>query len=202
MTAFHSVKTDIGATILFGSGEEITVRIRRIAETGLLLSGLDLSARDSVAVYLESGERFEGMARPVARHVAALSFSAATKTDRVKAVMAREHARLSGAEDELPRGRDERGAARYDVDDHQTTLVRESGETLPCQILDVSLTGLGIVMAHCLTVGEIVSVGKVRAKIVRQTANGYGLQIIAAAPQTATDGNAASVETLMVATAA
>lgn len=174
MEPFKSVRTDVPATLLMRGEEETAGRVVRMAPTGLLVEGVRVAAeRTPVVIYLQSGERFEGTAKQVGRETVSVAVKP-TATRRVKLAecMLRQ---MDGSP--LPTRVDR--ALRYRVDASQVACVLDDGTEVPCRVMDVSLTGLGIAMDHVLTLGDRVRVGKVHAQVIRQTDLGYGLQVIA-----------------------
>ena len=78
--------------------------------------------------------------------------------------------------------RDRRAARRYQKDE-AATLVREGGDAVACRILDISTTGASVgIDAHARpAIGEAVTVGKMRGRVVRHHEAGIGMAFATAA---------------------
>lgn len=59
-------------------------------------------------------------------------------------------------------------------------LMRDNGETIRCEIIDISMEGVSLRSTERLPMGEIVHAGKTRWRIVRHHEQGMAMQV---APQ-------------------
>ncbi|MEM9421060.1 MAG: hypothetical protein AAF986_00905 [Pseudomonadota bacterium] len=182
MERFKSIKTNIPATLLLDKSEEVTGHVVRMAANGMLVSGISLSATPQHAViYLDSGERFEGSANQVGREIISLSIKpSATRREKLIECMTRHLAEkdASTCTDHSPVPLAPR-AKRYCVDAEGASCTLSDGSSVPCRVLDVSLSGLGVAMDHVLAIGDVVRIGKAKAQVTRRTHFGYGMQVIA-----------------------
>ena len=78
--------------------------------------------------------------------------------------------------------RDRRAARRYQKDE-AATLIRESGDAVACRILDISTTGASVsIGAHARpAIGEVVTVGLMKGRVVRHHESGVGMAFATAA---------------------
>ncbi len=79
----------------------------------------------------------------------------------------------------IPEGR------RYDrlIPKQQDAIVRlESGREVPCQIIDVSLSGAGIRVAAPMPMGSLATLGNTTGRVVRQFDGGVALQFVRLLP--------------------
>lgn len=60
----------------------------------------------------------------------------------------------------------------------QTVLQFENGQTVPCKLLDVSLSGASIEMEDKPPIGMQVMLGKMRGRVVRHHVNGIGIEFL------------------------
>ncbi len=181
MERFKSIRTHIPATLLIDGKDELQGHVVRMAANGMLIAGLTLTApRRQAVIYLESGERFEGIANQVGRDVISLSVKCSpARREKLVECMMRHMAQTDPkAGSDHPTAPLAPRAKRYRVDAEGASCTLEDGSSVPCRVLDVSLSGLGVAMDHVLAVGDIVRVGKVKARVMRRTNFGYGMLVI------------------------
>jgi hypothetical protein len=58
------------------------------------------------------------------------------------------------------------------------SIVRENGEQISCEVLDISLDGVSLRTAVRPPVGEIVSLGRTRGRVVRHHPEGIAIQYV------------------------
>ena len=73
---------------------------------------------------------------------------------------------------------DQRRHDRIPVEDRTKCVVLDSGETLACDVADVSISGASLNMAVRPAVGTILTLGRLRARVVRHHEHGIGVQFI------------------------
>lgn len=179
MERFKSIRTRIKAQFIFDDGTVTSATIVRMAANGLLVDGIWLDLPTSeVVVYLPTGERFEGQAKQVARNVIGIKIkSNHARREKLIECMMREIAKDQTRMSMIPET-EQRQSMRYAVNTEGAMCVLKDGSSLPCAVLDVSIDGLGIAIDHVLSLGDIVRIGKARARVIRETDIGYGLHIL------------------------
>lgn len=55
-------------------------------------------------------------------------------------------------------------------------FTRSTGETVPCEVLDLSLSGLSLKAAVKPVVGEVITIGHVSGRVVRHHESGFALE--------------------------
>ena len=73
-------------------------------------------------------------------------------------------------------GDDRRGASRFLPRNPRTVFARPDGWSQPCLIMDYSVTGAAISSAFQPAVGEVVTVGKITAEVVRLFDVGFAVR--------------------------
>ena len=173
------VPLTLRARFLAPDGAEHECQVVNISAGGLrLVAKHHLSREEKLVLYVEHVGRFDCM---VVRNCAdgfAVRFDIHAKK-RERTVEALSKLLLSG-----PRGAEQRRELRVESDT-SASLTLETGETLPCRISDISLTGAAIEVDRKLEIGSIVRLGRMTAKVVRRNETGYGL---AFAEKNASDG--------------
>lgn len=66
--------------------------------------------------------------------------------------------------------------------DQQTRCVMPDGSDQACRIIDLSLTGAAVAMDQRPPVGEAISIGRMRGKVVRHIPQGIAIRFLAIAP--------------------
>ncbi len=61
-------------------------------------------------------------------------------------------------------------------------IVRENGDRLPCDILDISLDGASLKTEGRPSIGEVVALGRSLGRVVRHHRSGIAIQYVRAAP--------------------
>ena len=134
---------------------------------------------DEIVAYFNGRERLKGL---VTRCMGS-AFAVKMKLPRIKRrriveMLMNELAKNDGLINEDAFVSNRRVALRRKVDGRESICTLSNGDTVPCSVRDISLTGLGIDIQPVLKIGEIVRVGQISARVVRQTSNGYGLELI------------------------
>ncbi len=73
-------------------------------------------------------------------------------------------------------GADQRRHDRIPAEDRTQAVLLDSGETLACQVADVSISGASLNMEARPPVGTILTLGRLRARVVRHHEQGIGVQ--------------------------
>jgi hypothetical protein len=75
-------------------------------------------------------------------------------------------------------GADQRRHDRIPVEERTQFVVLDSGETLACQVVDVSISGASLNMTERPPVGTKLMLGRLRGRVVRHHEQGIGVQFI------------------------
>ncbi len=75
-------------------------------------------------------------------------------------------------------GLDQRRHERIAVADKTSTLQLDTGATLECAVIDVSLSGASLATDIRPAIGTEVTVGKLRGRVMRHHENGIGVQFL------------------------
>jgi len=86
-------------------------------------------------------------------------------------------------------GADERRHERIAPNNGRQQLQLAEGITLECQVIDISISGASIATPARPEIGTEVMLGKVRARVMRHHAQGFGVQFIDAQNQAALRGH-------------
>ncbi len=157
------------ARVLKANGEEEPCLVVNVSAGGALLKAVNPpQAGERVVVYIDNVGRYEGQVIRAAKHHFAVDYrSRKAKTKR--------------AADSLtyalntPHMRIDRRANPRIRSDEPTVLTLESGETISCEILDISLTGASVAIEPKPELGALVTIGRMSAKVVRRHEKGVGV---------------------------
>jgi len=75
-------------------------------------------------------------------------------------------------------GVEERRHERIVLQDYASTLKLGEGHLVPCQVVDVSLSGASVSTTVRPSIGSHVELGRMRARVVRHHENGLGLEFV------------------------
>ncbi len=75
-------------------------------------------------------------------------------------------------------GIDQRRHDRFSVENRVRTLVLDGGETFDCEVIDVSISGASLRMEARPTIGSELTLGRLRARVVRHHEHGIGVQFL------------------------
>ncbi|MEO0696607.1 MAG: PilZ domain-containing protein [Pseudomonadota bacterium] len=157
------------ARVLHQNGEEAPAILVNISAGGALLKAKVPPAKDErVVLYIDNIGRFEGKVIRSGQHLFAVDYRGR------KAKTKRTADALTIALNQAPKGADRRHAPRI-RQDKATIVTLESGETQPCSIIDISLTGASIEIDPKPELGTPLTVGKMKAKVVRRHDKGVGV---------------------------
>ncbi|HXI87773.1 MAG TPA: PilZ domain-containing protein [Parvularculaceae bacterium] len=122
---------------------------------------------EPVVLYVDQVGRFEGKVVRSGRHSFAVDYRGRrAKSNRTAdAITLALHGEHSGHRKAAPRIKQ----------DAPAFIVFESGETQPCAILDISLTGASIEIDPRPPLGARITLGKMAAKVVRRHEKGVGV---------------------------
>lgn len=163
------------ARVLKEDGEEEPCLIVNISAGGALMKAVNPpQAGEKVVVYIDNVGRYEGRVIRSAKHHFAVDYrsrKAKTKraADSLTYALNTPHMRL-----------DRRINPRIRSDE-PTVLTLENGETISCEILDISLTGASVAVEPRPPLGAQVSVGRMAGKVVRVHEKGVGVVFTGAA---------------------
>ena len=155
------------------SGQTIacTVSSLSIGGAGLECTG-DFPAGMQLVLCVDPFGRFEGKAVAYAAGKLALAFgSESKKPSRFSGILrAIKHGAISAGIQ-----RDRRSGANSLA---RGVIVRENGELLPCDVLDVSMDGVSLRTKTRPPVGEIVNLGRTKGRVVHHGEDGIDVQYV------------------------
>ncbi|MEZ5918347.1 MAG: PilZ domain-containing protein [Parvularculaceae bacterium] len=163
------VDMNLKARVLMEDGAEEPCIVVNISAGGAMLKARTPPPEGAeVIVYIDDIGRFKGKVVRSSRHVFAVDYRGR------KAKTKRTADALTYAANQTGKRVDRRGSPRIRQD--APALVRlENGDTLNCAILDISLTGASIAIEPRPTLGALLTVGRMKAKVVRRHETGVGV---------------------------
>ncbi|MEL6212771.1 MAG: PilZ domain-containing protein [Pseudomonadota bacterium] len=164
-------RTDIKirARYLTAPGEEHACLVSNISAGGALLRAkTPPGVGEKVVVYIDDVGRFEGRVVRSGAHTFAVDYRSRRSKSKRTADALIEAINTTG------RRFDRRSAPRIKTES-DATLVLPDGQSLPCSIKDISLTGASIDVEPQPPLGTPVKLGKMMAKIVRRHDRGVGV---------------------------
>lgn len=165
------INLDIYVRFMEEDGEEREGRVLNIAASGVAIKSSHKPPIGSkVICHLNKMGGYQGA---VCRHLEdgfAVHFIASPRVqerllDRI----------MAAANNMLDEIRDVRRHERLNLD-QATHFELEDGEKHPCNVLDISLSGIGIESIERPPVGALVTVGQMHGQVVRHTPRGFGIE--------------------------
>lgn len=169
------VALTLKARVLKDDGEEEPCLVINISAGGAMLKAVNPpQAGEKVVVYIDDVGRYEGLVIRSSKHHFAVDYrSRKAKTrraaDNLTHALNTQHMRLN-----------RRANPRIKADE-PTVLILENGESIACEILDISLTGASIAIDPRPDLGAVVTIGRTPAKVVRRHEKGVGVVFTGAA---------------------
>ncbi len=169
---YRRVDLTIKARVLKANGEEEPCLVVNISAGGALLKAVNPpAAGENVVLYIDEVGRHEGQVIRSAKHFFAVDYRGRrAKTKRTADNLTHT---LNNRQMKL----DRRNSPRI-RQDQPTVLTLESGESIACEILDISLTGASIAIDPRPELGVKVTVGRMVGKVVRRHEKGVGIVFI------------------------
>lgn len=169
---FRRVDLSIKARVLKENGEEEPCLVVNISAGGALLKAVNPpAAGEHVVLYIDEVGRHEGQVIRSAKHFFAVDYRGRrAKTKRTADSLTQT---LNTRQMKL----DRRTTPRI-KSDQPTVLTLESGESIACEILDISLTGASVAIDPKPELGVKVTVGRMTGKVVRRHEKGVGIVFI------------------------
>lgn len=169
------VDLPLKARFLRADGEEYPCLVANISAGGALLRAKNPPAeRETVVIYIDDIGRFEARVVRSGKHSFAVDYRGRrTKTQRTADSLIHS---LNNKGHRI----DKRIAPRI-RQDARATVRLESGEIVPCSIMDISLTGASIEIDPRPSLGAHLTLGKMTAKVVRRHEKGVGVVFSGAA---------------------
>ncbi len=156
----------LAARYLGPDGEEADCKVINVSAAGALLRADNPPPKDSnVILYIEDVGRFPGGVVRSDEHTFAVNF----KSSRAKTSRAADA--LMQAIHFVGRPFDRRKALRIKTG-NEATAILEDGRELNCSISDMSLTGASLEMSDRPEVGTLLTLGKMKAKVLRHHPKG------------------------------
>ncbi len=75
-------------------------------------------------------------------------------------------------------GIEQRRHERFSVADQTKTVVLDTGETLDCEVVDVSISGASLRMEMRPPIGSSLMLGRLRGRVMRHHEHGIGVQFV------------------------
>lgn len=150
-------------------GEDFPCVVVNLSAGGALLRAKNPpEVGQSVVIYIDDVGRFEGKVIRSGNH----SFAVDYRSRRAKSKRTADA--LIQVMNKTDDNKDRRKAPRIKTDS-DATVIFEDGETVPCAIRDISLTGASIELDPAPQLGAQLQLGKMMAKVVRRFDGGVGV---------------------------
>ncbi|MCI5046736.1 MAG: PilZ domain-containing protein [Aquisalinus sp.] len=134
---------------------------------------------DEIVAYINGRDRVAGVVSRTMGNVFAIKMTLPKpKQERLIELLMVELAKRDGLISDSDVVTEKRFAIRRKVSDRESICVLPDKQEYKCSVIDISLTGLGIEIEPVLKIGQIVRVGRIKAKVVRKISNGYGLELV------------------------
>ena len=158
-------------------GTEIGCELANLSGGGATLkSECELPPGKHMILYIEGFGRYEGTTALHSSGTPALNFTiGALKRKRLTEML---HQFVSHG---LPGGTELRHHARS-PSSYSGEIIRENGDRLPCDILDISLDGASLKTEGRPSIGEVVALGRSLGQVVRHHRHGIAIQYVRAVP--------------------
>ena len=164
---------------LFDPGDETEISCELVNLSGggaALQSDRELPAGKHMILYIEGFGRYEGTVVVHGSGTLALNFTIGElKRKRLTEML---HQFVSRG---LPGVTESRRFART-ASSSSGEIVRENGDRLPCDILDISLDGASLKTEGRPSIGEVVSLGRSLGRVVRHHRHGIAIQYVREVP--------------------
>ena len=169
------VDMTLKARVLKPDNVEEPCLVVNMSAGGALLKAVNPpQAGERVVLYIDEMGRFEGLVIRSARHFFAVDY----KSRRIKTHRTADN--LTYAVNNKHMRIDRRDAPRI-RHEQPTCVTLENGESLVCEILDISLTGASIAVDPIPDLGAVLTVGRMTGKVVRRHDRGVGIVFTGAA---------------------
>lgn len=163
------VDLTIKARVLKADGEEEPCLVVNISAGGALLKAVNPpAAGEHVVLYIDDVGRHEGQVIRSAKHFFAVDYRGR------RAKVQRTADNLTETLNNRQMKLDRRTSPRI-KSEQQTVLTLETGESITCEILDISLTGASVKIDPRPELGVKVTVGRMVGKVVRRHEKGVGI---------------------------
>jgi hypothetical protein len=163
--------------LLFDPGDETEIGCELISLSGggaTLKSACELPPGKHMVLYIEGFGRYEGTTFLDGNGMPALNFTIGElKRKRLTEMLHQFVSRGLAGITEL------RWSARA-PSSYSGEIVRENGDRLPCDILDISLDGASLKTEGRPLIGEIVALGRSLGRVVRHHRHGIAIQYVRA----------------------
>lgn len=159
------------------NGTEIGCELVNLSGGGATLkSDCELPSGKHMVLYIEGFGRYEGTTALHGSGTPALNFTIGElKRKRLTEML---HQFVSRG---LP-GITELHRYERSPSSHSDEIVRENGDRLPCDILDISLDGASLKTEGRPSIGEVVALGRSLGQVVRHHRHGIAIQYVRAVP--------------------
>jgi PilZ domain len=167
-----------GRLFVPGDGSETRCRVVDMSPGGAqIVSDITRPSGTQVILYIDGFGRFEGeVARPEQDRFSVRFHCSPLKRERVAEQLTVLINR--GAVDETAQRRHERL-----TNSSFAHFTRSNGENIPCQVLDLSLTGVELKAGTKPRIGEVVMIGQMSGRVVRHHPSGIAVEFTSAAAE-------------------
>jgi hypothetical protein len=166
------VKIQLTGRFMLQNRQEYPCRTINMSPGGLaLLTDVKAQIGETVVVYLDHLGRAEGRC---VRHIEGGFAMTVAGTIRRRDKLANQltwfaNRQILG----LP---EDRRHERFTISDPRSTLTLPTGVTIPCRIMDASLSGAAIATTTPVATGTPVVVGRTQGRVVRQLEGGFAIE--------------------------
>lgn len=170
--AWRRVKIPLKVRFVLGEGEEHLARVETISPAEMTLrTNVTTEPGQTAILYIDRVGRFEGTVMSIGDGTIRLRFD--IKRAR-KARIADSLLWLVNRGMEAP---PHRRAMRI-RQDKAAEAVTEYGDVMECKIVDISITGASVAIMPRPEIGEILTIGRMRGRVVRHHDAGVGMEFI------------------------
>ena len=171
---FRRVRVDLpGKLFIPGSGQEGTCKILDLSPGGAQIEGdLVLETESQVVLYIDGFGRFEGtVVRRDGFGFGIKFICTALKRERTAEQLTLFMNR--SLVDEADLRRDDRTPTKG-----LTRFTRADGQLVPCEVLDLSMSGISVKTNVRPPIGEFVLIGQMAGRVARHHAEGIGIEFV------------------------
>lgn len=177
---YRRVPVDLpGKLFVPATTEEFPCTVVDLSPGGASLTATaDLAVETPVVLYANTFGRFEGtIVRHVGENIGLRFASTALKRERTAEQLTLFLNR--GLLDESELRRDDRTPAKG-----LTRFVRNDGQVVPCEVIDLSMSGISVKTDIRPAVGEFILIGQLAGRVARHHDNGIGIEFVGAGSDT------------------
>ena len=169
---YQRVRVNLLGRYMLADRREFPCQVQDMSPGGMAVIGpVSGKAGERVVAYIDHVGRLEGTVIRVLPNGFAMSIAA---TPRKRDKLAAQLTWLANRE--LLGSIDDRRHGRVVPRDPTTNVVLPDGSTITCRLIDVSLSGAGVVSEQRPEVGVLITLGKTPSRVVRHLENGFAVE--------------------------